>query len=239
MSNRTFIVLGEAGQLVRELREALPGSCIIQTECLDLIPPLMEAHNLRILVRPGTVRPCCMVKFEQWGIAEDTPIHGKERSFKPKKSTLHYHRSAKDAWTERARLMSARGVSSKVGEFIATAKDHDHEWFTVQDVAQSLGMSVRHIRRLIEIEVGYAPNVLLHLARIESVAQEIERTGMSLSSIAKSHHFPDLPTMTRQFKRFVGQPPSQYRRFLSASEGRRPGNRLNSARRCRPEQTGR
>lgn len=65
MPNRTFIVLGEAGQLVRELREALPEDRVIQTECLDLIPPLRDARNARVLVGHGTVRDCCIEKLEQ------------------------------------------------------------------------------------------------------------------------------------------------------------------------------
>jgi AraC-like DNA-binding protein len=116
--------------------------------------------------------------------------------------------------------MSVRCVNTKVGAFLAIAREHDHEWFTVEEAAQSLDSSVRHLHRLIEREVGYAPSVLLHLARVESVAQDIERTGLSLSSIARSHRFPDLPTMTHQFKRFVGETPSQYRQALSGSEGR-------------------
>jgi AraC-like DNA-binding protein len=223
MSNRTFIVLGGGRQLVRELKEALPGARIIQTECLDHIFPLKEAQNARILVGQGTVRPCCKEKLDQW-ILESAPIHGEVRSFKPRRKTSPGHRSATDAWAERVRLMSGRCVNMKVDAFLATAKEHDHEWFTVQEAAQSLGLSVRHIRRLVEREVGYAPSVLLHLSRIESVAKEIERTGMPLSSIARSHHFPDLPTMTRQFKRFVGGPPSQYRRIVAATKGPKQTN---------------
>jgi AraC-like DNA-binding protein len=214
MSDRTFIVLGEAGQLVRELREALPGARIIQTECLDHIPPLKEAQNARILVGHGSLHPCCIEKLEQW-IAEPSPIQGEERTFDPSETTGAGHRSANDAWTERALLMSGQGASQKVKAFIAVAKEHDHEWFTVQEAARSLGCSVRHIRRLVEQELSYRPQILLHLARIDSVARALERSGPSISAIASLHRFPGLPTMSHQFKRYVGESPRQYRRRRS------------------------
>jgi AraC-like DNA-binding protein len=116
--------------------------------------------------------------------------------------------------------MSAEGASSKVKAFIAAAKEHDHEWFTVFEAADSVGLSVRQLRRIVENEIGYSPHVLLHLVRIDSVAKEIEHTEIKLKEVAKAHQFADSSSMTRQFKRFVGITPGQFRRRWSSAPGR-------------------
>ena len=59
MPNRTFIVLGKDRYLIRELREALPETRIVQTECLELLPPLKNTKNVHLLVGDGKIRSCC------------------------------------------------------------------------------------------------------------------------------------------------------------------------------------
>lgn len=129
-------------------------------------------------------------------------------------------RSPTDAWSRRARLMSGRGLSSRVSSFIAVAKEHDHEWFTVQEAANATGLSVRHLRRLVEQEVGYCPKTLLDIARLESVARALEHTGASISVIAGLHRFSTLPTLSHLFKRYVGESPGNYRRSRCSKGGR-------------------
>jgi AraC-like DNA-binding protein len=211
MSERTFIILGDSGQLVNKLREAMPAARIIQTRCLDLIPPLTDTKNTRILVGHGTVPHCCLGKLDRW-IADSSPIRSEVRAFRPKDESHLGLKSANEAWKERVKLLSPNGASPLVKVFIAAANCHDHEWFTVHEAADLIGLSVRQMRRLVERETGYSPHVLLHLVRIVSVVREMERTRKPLRELAESHHFADLSSMSRQFKRFVGQCPGAYRR---------------------------
>jgi AraC-like DNA-binding protein len=219
MSDRTFIVLGDSPQLVRELRGALPGARIIETGCLDHIPPLTDLSHARVLVVHGTVPRCCIEKLDRW-IVDSSPIRGEIRAFRPRKAIKPKLRSASDAWRDRAYLLSPRSDKPGVRAFIAAAESHDHEWFTVHEAAYSMGISVRQIRRIIEKETGYSPHVLLHLARIVSIAKEIQTTNKPLKELAESHQFADLSSMSRQFKRFVGHSPGEYRRRTPRSHDR-------------------
>jgi AraC-like DNA-binding protein len=56
--------------------------------------------------------------------------------------------------------------------------------------------------------------------RIDSVAREIVNSGAQLAAISSSHGFSDLPSMSRQFKRFVGTTPSRYRRRAAVTNVR-------------------
>lgn len=224
MPNRTFIVLGNDRYLTRTLREALPDDRVVQTDCLDLLPPLKKTDNAHVLVGNGTIRSCCMKRLQDW--TTDALEEGAETppSVPAGDSRARTH-SASDAWAERARLVSAEGACAKVRAFIAAAREHDHEWFTVFEAADSLGISVRQLRRIVEHDIGYSPHVLLHLIRIESVARQIEQTGLPLKEVAKAHQFADPSSMNRQFKRFVGITPGQFRRRRSAanSQMEQPG----------------
>lgn len=211
MSSRTFIILGNAAQLDRELQKAFPEARIVQTGCLGHTLLLTDPQNARILVAQEPIRACCIKGMNQW-LSETSSSQGRLRSIKPRIRTRRAHCAANNAWADRARLMSFPGVHSRVTAFFASAKEHDHEWFTVQDTAQTLGLSVRHLARLVKQEVGYSPQIILHLARIDSVARAIERSRDSISTIAILHRFPTLPTMIHQFRQYVGESPGQYRR---------------------------
>jgi len=222
MSDLTYVVLGNSEEVLGDLRAAFPNRRIVLTSCLNHLGTMVNDTNVRLIIDPAGVEPCCARELMRWNY-QVVPSSHEARRTERRGSEGTTIGSARAAWAERTRVMAATRRSEKVRRFIDSALEHDHEWHTVQEVADSLQVSVRQMRRIVERELGYAPHVLLHLARVASVARDIAGSNEPLARIAAQHHFADLPTMSRQFKRFVGRTPGQYRRVAKIQEVKRYG----------------
>lgn len=224
MSDLTYVLLGNSEEVLGDLRAAFPNRRIVRTSCLNNIGTMMNNTRLCLILDPAGVEPCCARELMRWNYEVEPTLHEVHRpENKGRKRTASGN--ARAAWADRAAVMAAVRCSEKVRRFIESALEHDHEWHTVQEVADTLQVSVRQMRRIVERELGYTPHVLLHLARVASVARDIARSDEPLARIAADHRFADLPTMSRQFKRFVGRTPGEYRRAAQIAEVRkaRPG----------------
>jgi AraC-like DNA-binding protein len=93
------------------------------------------------------------------------------------------------------------------------------ERLRVTDLARRAGLSVyqfeRRIRRIFRMTAGQ----LIQKARMEAALQRLREDDASIAAIASSCGYADQSAFTRQFRRTVGCPPSEYRAIVR----RRPG----------------
>ncbi len=96
-------------------------------------------------------------------------------------------------------------------EFIVFAVAKKHQGCTVEKAAAAISLNMRRLYRLCLRTLGHPPGVILDLARIVRLAQNLTHTPRTLKVIARAHGYPDEPTMSTQFLRFVGMRPGAYR----------------------------
>jgi methylphosphotriester-DNA--protein-cysteine methyltransferase len=91
---------------------------------------------------------------------------------------------------------------------------------SVQDVADAVGWSTRHLRAVYAEVVGLPPK---RLARIVRIRQAVRRLRVpdppGLAALALDSGFCDQAHMTREFQALLGEPPAAFARRLTASAG--------------------
>ena len=111
-----------------------------------------------------------------------------------------------------AKIPSAAGRMDRVRTMLLDRLDEN---VTLEELAQSAGMSPFHLLRSFEQRYGLPP----HLYRIQQrigLARTRLSAGLAIADIAASTGFTDQSHLTRWFKRFVGTTPAAYRAGLGA-----------------------
>ncbi len=116
------------------------------------------------------------------------------------------------AWEIGAGILNPDRVSETIRALITLAKEHSRHRYTVAAAAHEMGVSPRQLGRLCKASIGLSPHLVIKLARVARVAECVIKEAIPLEEIAERHGYPDLPTMSRQFRHLVGEPPGRYRR---------------------------
>jgi AraC family transcriptional regulator of adaptative response / DNA-3-methyladenine glycosylase II len=88
----------------------------------------------------------------------------------------------------------------------------------VDDLAQSLGVSARHLRRTFESEVGVSPQEAAQSHRIALAKRLVVDTSLPLTQIAYASGFGSLRRFHEAFRARVGRAPSALRRAKAGPE---------------------
>jgi AraC-like DNA-binding protein len=108
---------------------------------------------------------------------------------------------------------------SQVADALRLIQTRFDEPLKVKDLARRAGLSVyqfeRRIRRIFRITAGQ----LIQKVRMEAALRRLREDNSSIAAIATACGYSDQSAFTRQFRRTVGCPPSEYR----AIARRRPG----------------
>jgi AraC family transcriptional regulator len=83
---------------------------------------------------------------------------------------------------------------------------------TLNDLARSCELSIRHFTRAFRQSTGMAPYQWLQSRRMDKAKQLLEKSSASLSAIALDCGFADQSHFTRTFSRAVGVTPGTWRR---------------------------
>ena len=86
----------------------------------------------------------------------------------------------------------------------------------VGTTARALGMSVRHLRRMVAEHVGVGPAEYLRMARFVRATKLMTTTDGSLAQVALSAGYYDQAHFCRDFRTFGGMAPRDYRRQANA-----------------------
>ena len=84
--------------------------------------------------------------------------------------------------------------------------------YNVNDIADAVGTSRKHLTHLFTREVGIPPGQFLKLCRFESALSLLHRKpALDLTEIAMRAGYADQAHFSRSFSQYMGRPPSSYR----------------------------
>jgi AraC family L-rhamnose operon transcriptional activator RhaR len=95
---------------------------------------------------------------------------------------------------------------------------------TVADVAQAVGMSPRHLTRVVRAFAGVAPAEYIEQARLHRAATLLLKTDDPIKQVAQSAGYADVHHFTRAFGRVYGCPPGVFRKRGGPLPAAHPGN---------------
>src|ERR1700737_4278075 len=116
-------------------------------------------------------------------------------------------------------LASVDAVSRLVGAAIAGIEEHALSTAKVGELAASLGVSDRHLRRVTESELGVSPIELAQTQRLLFAKRLLGETRLSLTEIAFASGFGSVRRFNALFKSRCGLSPRAVRGTASAPEG--------------------
>jgi AraC family transcriptional regulator len=83
---------------------------------------------------------------------------------------------------------------------------------SLQDLAQSIGVSSRQLCRIFRSETGMSPHAYIMRCRVDQACALLSQGKFSLAETAASCGFSDQSHMTVTFQKILGFPPSDFRR---------------------------
>jgi AraC family transcriptional regulator, regulatory protein of adaptative response / DNA-3-methyladenine glycosylase II len=116
-------------------------------------------------------------------------------------------------------LASVDAVSRLVGAAIAGIEEHALSSARVGDLAASLGVSDRHLRRVTESELGVSPIELAQTQRLLLAKRLLGETHLSQTEIAFASGFGSVRRFNALFKSRYGVSPRELRGGAHAGEG--------------------
>lgn len=100
-------------------------------------------------------------------------------------------------------------------EQIAKALDYVEENYTenikIEDLSKTCNMSETHFRRIFEEYINMTPVDYVNLVRIQKACEMLKKSGDSMESIAMKCGFTTISTFNRNFKKFLGTSPYQWK----------------------------
>lgn len=101
---------------------------------------------------------------------------------------------------------------SEIVEYVL--KHYTNPRFTVSSLAEHMGMSEVHLRRLFRGAVGDTPIGYINFLKIEKAKNMLTASNCSISEIAEASGFDDPYYFSRLFKQKIGMTPSSYRKSI-------------------------
>lgn len=89
---------------------------------------------------------------------------------------------------------------------------------SVERMAHSLGYHRTHLTKIFRKVTGLSPMQYLLQVRMER-AKELLHSGLTIEQVAASSGYPDPLYFSRQFRKYTGQTPTEYRHALSGAGG--------------------
>jgi AraC-like DNA-binding protein len=90
---------------------------------------------------------------------------------------------------------------------------------TTEEIAAVIGLSKSHFSRAFKSSLGASPMAYVAARRVEQAKRRIEASAESLADVAADCGFADQSHLNRQFRRWVGLTPGQWRRSHASAPG--------------------
>lgn len=103
-------------------------------------------------------------------------------------------------------------VDLALDEIVRTIQREPGKRWSVDDLAQQAHLSRAQFVRRFRALVGRSPVHFMIQVRLERARQLLQETDMSLGQIADALGYDDVAFFSRQYKQYIGQPPSALRR---------------------------
>jgi AraC family transcriptional regulator of adaptative response/methylated-DNA-[protein]-cysteine methyltransferase len=106
-----------------------------------------------------------------------------------------------------------RGAGATVSRAVRLLEDGFlDEGRTVEDLADSLGMTARHLRRLFERYAGASPSAVATTRRVQRAKALVDGTALPMSAIAFAAGFASIRRFNDAFRTVYRRPPTAVRR---------------------------
>ncbi|MET8690063.1 helix-turn-helix domain-containing protein [Streptomyces sp. NPDC004732] len=126
------------------------------------------------------------------------------------------HRAGGQAQYAQAPMAAPRNGAG-LGEVLEWAADRLGQPIGVEDIADRAGVSGRTLIRRFQAELGTTPSRWLLLQRLARARELLERTGLSVDSVAERSGLGTAPNLRAHFARAFGLTPTKYRRDYNPS----------------------
>jgi transcriptional regulator GlxA family with amidase domain len=100
---------------------------------------------------------------------------------------------------------------TRLRDLSAFILEHLSEPLSLEELARSVGMSLRTLTRWCRRELGESPAAIVRRLRIEEAQRLLEQTSLPLKDIAPRVQLGDMSTLWRIFTRYLGVTPAEYR----------------------------
>ncbi|MGN0832528.1 MAG: helix-turn-helix domain-containing protein [Kiritimatiellia bacterium] len=103
----------------------------------------------------------------------------------------------------------------EIAEAVRYIRDHAHEALNLDDLVRHVGYSRARFFDLFRKHTGLTPHDYWLRRRIELAKAGLKKTARGIGAVARSCGFPDVASFSRVFRRYVGVPPTAFRRQRS------------------------
>jgi transcriptional regulator GlxA family with amidase domain len=114
-------------------------------------------------------------------------------------------------------LAAQARLPNRLSEVVAWATDHPHDDLSVPALAARAAMSERTLVRHFVREVGRTPSKFVLELRLNRAKTLLERSDLSIETIAVRSGFGSLDTLQRAFKKVLNVGPGAYRSRFGAN----------------------
>ena len=113
----------------------------------------------------------------------------------------------------RSKYKSYTQSSAKTAEAIKyILENYSDPAFSVSDVADRIGISQMHLRRLVKAKINMSPVQYVTHLRIEKAKNILRTSNLMISEVAALSGFADQYYFSREFKTVVGISPTEYKK---------------------------
>lgn len=106
-------------------------------------------------------------------------------------------------------------TSVLIKRFIAYLQHHYSSDLSLKEMADTIGVSERHLERIVQQELTMSPTEYLKRYRIKQARKLLRATNSSITAIAKQVGFDDSSYFGRVFRQYTGYSPRDYRSLQS------------------------
>ncbi|MDN4075324.1 AraC family transcriptional regulator [Fictibacillus terranigra] len=103
---------------------------------------------------------------------------------------------------------------SKVGDIVGYMLDHYKDQLDSDTLAKKTGMGRTMFYREFRMLTGLSPNQFLNRLRVQNAMDLLHSTNENMIDLAFASGFQSLSAFNKQFKRFTGQSPRDYRKRM-------------------------
>ena len=118
-----------------------------------------------------------------------------------------------DAYVAEEEKRMTEKMGKPMGEAVRFMKEHYQDAISMEDAAESAGVSVGYLSKLFKREMDMGFNEYLTQIRLEKSQELLAETSLSVKEIAAMVGYPDEKYYSKLFKKVTGIKPTDYRRL--------------------------
>ena len=112
-------------------------------------------------------------------------------------------------------LQKNKAYSSYVQSAISYIKDNYAKPITLKEIADNIGISTSYLSSTFKTETGTGLSNYISFYRIQTACTLLRTTNEPIAQIAESVNIADTTYFSKQFKKYVGTTPSEYRKIFN------------------------